>query len=214
MHGTDHLHVAVVWHGLAKYYGARRVWQQLEGELKHGEVLVVSGPNGCGKSTLLRLFCGLEAPSAGSIMYSWQQRQFTPVQMRPLLGFVAPDLMMYRELTALENMHFFATVQGYQATASVLQAQLNQVGLGERSHDRVATFSSGMVLRMKYAIALLGQPRVLLLDEPTAMFDAPGRAFVERMITQQRDHGITIIATNDQRELAWGDLILEATATP
>ncbi len=210
MNVTGSQTLRLTWHNLAKHYGARPVWQHLEGELSHGEVLVVSGPNGAGKSTLLRLLCGLETADAGSIIYEWRGQRWTPTQMRPFIGVVAPDIAVYRELTALENVHFFATARGQSVSSEQLHTQLAQVGLLERAHDQVAAFSSGMVLRLKYAVALIQQPTVLLLDEPTAMFDAAGRTLVEHIITAQRQRGITVIATNDARELAWGDLLLKA----
>lgn len=184
------------------------MWSHTSGVLTHGEVLVVVGPNGSGKSTLLRLLCGLEPLSAGVITYEWAGATWLPVTMRPYIGLVAPDVAVYRELTALENLRFFAAGRGLKPSEADLTAGLAQMGLAGREHDRVATFSSGMLLRLKYAVALVHRPPILLLDEPTAMLDAAGRSVVETVITTQRTRGITIIATNDPAEIDWGDFIL------
>ena len=93
-------------------YGARRVLAGLTLALRGGETLVVAGANGSGKSTLLRLLCGLQRPSAGQIVYTIAGRCYGPSEARDLVGWVAPDLQLYRELTALENLQFFAQVRG------------------------------------------------------------------------------------------------------
>ena len=211
MNRTD-AYVTLQWRGVGKRYGSRHVWRNLEGDLHHGDVLAVVGSNGSGKSTLLRLFCGLESPSAGNIRYRVDDATFSPLAMRPNIGVVAPDIALYRELSALEHVRFCATARGMTISDFALHEQLAFVGLQERGHERAAVYSSGMMLRLKYALALLHRPAVLLLDEPTAMFDDAGRDLVDQIIRQQQRHGITIIATNDQRDLAWASMILRTTS--
>ncbi|HEY1015594.1 MAG TPA: ABC transporter ATP-binding protein [Herpetosiphonaceae bacterium] len=198
------------WRNVAKTYGARAVWRQLEGSLGPGEALVVRGANGAGKSTLLRLFCGLERPTAGTITYTLGSQSLDPRHMRPHIGLVAPDVALYRELTALEHLEFFGALRaGRKLPAGQALEQLAEVGLAGRERDPVATYSSGMALRLKYALALLHRPAVLLLDEPTAMFDEHGRRLAEAVVAAQRERGICVIATNDEREFGWGDLVLQ-----
>jgi heme exporter protein A len=189
-------------------YGARRVLAGLTLALRGGETLVVAGANGSGKSTLLRLLCGLQRPSAGQIVYTIAGRCYGPSEARDLVGWVAPDLQLYRELTALENLQFFAQVRGLRRTAADLEALLEQIGLGGRGDDLLAAYSSGMAQRLRYAYALLHHPPVLLLDEPTVTLDERGAALVERVVAAQRERGITVIATNDPRELHFGDYVL------
>ena len=176
--------------------------------LRAGETLVVAGANGSGKSTLLRLLCGLQRPSAGEVIYQVGGRRLRPSEARHLIGWVAPDLQLYRELTALENLEFFAQVRGLRRTRAELEALLGEIGLPGRGDDLLAAYSSGMAQRLRYAYALLHQPPVLLLDEPTATLDERGAAVVERIVEAQRARGITVIATNDQRELRYGDYVL------
>jgi heme exporter protein A len=194
--------------GVAASYGARSVFVDVSVELERGEVLVVSGPNGSGKSTFLRLLAGLQRPDVGQISYQLGADAYEPRAATPLLGWVAPDLMLYRELSALENLRFFAAVRRLSPNDAQLEALLERVGLGGRGTDRLSAYSSGMAHRLRYAYALLHQPPVLLLDEPTVTLDERGAAMVDAVITAQRRQGIVVIATNDPRELRYGDLLL------
>jgi heme exporter protein A len=193
---------------LAADYGARRVFAGVSLALRGGETLVVAGHNGSGKSTLLRLLCGLQRPTAGRAIYHAGGRRYHPDEARHLVGWVAPDLQLYRELTALENLEFFARVRGLRRTRAALTALLEQVELGGRGDDLLAAYSSGMAQRLRYAYALLHAPPVLLLDEPTVTLDERGAALFERIVAGQRERGITVIATNDPRELRFGDYVL------
>jgi len=193
---------------VAAGYGARRVLAGVTLTLHGGETLVVAGANGSGKSTLLRMLCGLQRPTAGRITYSVAGRRYQPDAARDLVGWVAPDLQLYRELTALENLQFFAQVRGLRRSPIELEALLDQVGLGGRGGDLLVAYSSGMAQRLRYAYALLHGPAVLLLDEPTVTLDERGAALVERVVAAQRERGITVIATNDPREVRFGDYVL------
>ncbi|NJK82372.1 MAG: ABC transporter ATP-binding protein [Chloroflexaceae bacterium] len=194
--------------GIAASYGARTVLSDISLTLQSGEVLIINGPNGSGKSTLLRLLCGLQQPTSGTLFYAWQGRRYAPLAARHLIGWVAPDLALYRELSGHENLRFFASVRGLRCTAAELDAVLARVGLGGRGGDWVGAYSSGMVQRLRYAYALLHAPPVLLLDEPTITLDERGAAVVASLIHAQRALGITVIATNDPRELRFGDYVL------
>jgi heme exporter protein A len=194
-------------------YSSRIVIAQLSLQLEEGETLVVSGANGSGKSTLLRLLCGLQRLHNGEIIYEHKGVAYGPSQASHLIGWVSPDLALYRELTALENLRFFAQVRGLRPSDSELSALLDDVGLGGRDHDYVSSYSTGMQQRLRYAYALLHQPAVLLLDEPTVTLDERGSNTVARIIERQRKHGIVVIATNDPRELAWGDYVLTLGAS-
>ena len=197
---------------IAAGYGLRQVLAGLTLTLRGGETLVVAGANGSGKSTLLRLICGLQRPTAGTITYIVGDRRARPEEARDLVGWVAPDLQLYRELTALENLEFFAQVRGLRRTRAELEALLEGIGLGGRGDDLLAAYSSGMAQRLRYAYALLHRPPVLLLDEPTVTLDERGAALVEQVVAAQRERGITIIATNDPRELRFGDYVLRLGA--
>jgi len=189
-------------------YGARRVMANLTLRLERGKVMVVTGQNGSGKSSLLRVICGLQRPSTGHVRFFIGDHVLTPADMRQQMGWMAPDLMLYRELTGLENLRFFAEVRGLSLADDSLEALLDRVGLHGRGADIVATYSSGMTHRLRYAYALLHNPAVLLLDEPSVMLDERGHALLESVVAAQRAVGMTIIATNDPREQRFADVLV------
>jgi heme exporter protein A len=209
MSGQTQSSISLSLNAVSASYGARTVLRDVSLDLNQGDVLVISGPNGSGKSTLLRLLCGLQQPTAGLVRYQRGDSTYTPHEARHLIGWVAPDLTLYRELSGHENLRFFAAVRGQQCSSSELAELLARVGLGGRGDDRVASYSSGMVQRLRYAYALLHSPPVLLLDEPTVTLDERGAAVVARVVADQRRCGLTVIATNDPRELQFGDYVLE-----
>lgn len=196
-------------HDLAASYGARTVFSGVSLEICQGEVLVVSGANGSGKSTFLRLLAGLQPATAGSVMYSYAGKGWPPRDACALIGWVAPDLALYRELTARENLRFFAEVRRLRLSDAEIDALLEQLGLGGRGDDRLSAYSSGMAQRLRYAYALIHRPPVLLLDEPTVTLDVRGAEVVDQVIARQRQDGIVVVATNDPRELRYADLLLE-----
>ena len=189
-------------------YGRRRVIYDVSLRVSHGQVLVVTGRNGSGKSSLLRVICGLQPASMGHIWLHAADTRHAPLAMRHAIGWMAPDLMLYRELTGHENLRFFADVRGLNMPDDAIDALLVDVGLAGRGTDLVATYSSGMTHRLRYAYALLHQPALLLLDEPSVMLDQSGHDLLERVVARQRQRGITVIATNDPRETRFADITL------
>lgn len=198
-------------------FGTRRILRGITVDVASGQILTVTGPNGSGKSTLLKIVAGLLAPSEGTVTVTVDGQDRSPTERRRFLGYVSPDLTLYRELTAAENLQFFAELRGITLTRDDLIARLTQVGLRGRGRDLVGTYSSGMRQRLKYAFALLAQPPILLLDEPTANLDVSGMAIVEEIVAAQRSRpggGLTIVATNEPRELEWGDMTVRVDAEP
>jgi len=199
---------------VTKRFGARTVLRNVCATVGHGETLVVTGHNGSGKSTLLTLIAGLARPDGGSIAFRRNGAPVSPAERRRALGFVSPDLTLYHELTALENLEFFARVRGLAWTPGAGRDLLTRVGLDGRGRDAVGTFSSGMRVRLKYAAALQPAPALLLLDEPTVMLDVGGVEVVEQVIAEQRARGILVLATNDPRETRHADLTLDLGGGP
>jgi heme exporter protein A len=199
---------------LAIDYGARRVVSGVSLSLGRGETLVVAGSNGSGKSSLLRVLCGLQRPSRGRVRYRVGGELLGPHEARGQIGWLSPDLQLYRELTALENLRFFADVRGLALGDAELRERLAEVGLAGRGDDLLAAYSSGMAQRLRYAYALLHSPLVLLLDEPTVTFDERGAALFAAVVERQRARGILVIATNDPRELQYGDYVLRLGGAP
>ena len=128
---------------------------------------------------------------------------------RAVTGYLAPDLVLYDELTALENLDFFAGVRGLP-TGEASRELLARVGLGERADDPVGTFSTGLRQRAKFAFALQNDPAVLLLDEPSSNLDDAGRAVVAAAVEHVHGRGgIVVLASNDPAEFAYGTRDLE-----
>jgi len=195
--------------GLSKSFGSRHVFEGISETVEDGQCLVVTGPNGSGKSTLLRIIAGLIAPSAGEVRIWLDGQNLDRDQRRDVAGMVAPDVALYDELSALENLRFFAQVRGLPAGLPWLLELLDRMGLSGRESDLLGAYSSGMEQRMRYAFALLHRPPLLLLDEPTANLDASGAEAVAQVIAEQKREGVVVLATNDPRELAYGDKIVE-----
>ncbi len=200
----DHLEL----HGLGKRYGRLRVFRDIRAEAHSGQVLVLAGPNGSGKSTLLRIVAGLTRPTSGQVLFTRDGRPLPAEERRRLTGLVAVDVALYGELTAWENLSFFARVRGLRLAPEEGERWLEEVGLAGRGQDPVQTYSSGMRQRLKFACAMLHRPALLLLDEPGASLDEAGRDMVAGLIARQRRHGLVVLATNDPEEVAHGDVIV------
>lgn len=194
--------------GVSRRFGRRRVFEGLEAVVEHGQALVVTGPNGSGKSTLLLVIAGLLRPTRGRVVATVDGKPLLQEERRDWMGMVSPDLTLYPELTALENLRFFQTIRGQNPNDGELNALLERVGLRGRGRDRVGTFSSGMRQRLKYAFAVAHAPKLLLLDEPTANLDVSGVSMVEEMISDQRRRGVLVIATNEPEEVRHGEIVV------
>jgi heme exporter protein A len=193
---------------VGKAYGTHRVLGSVSAELQHGDALVVTGRNGAGKSTLLRIIAGLVRPSTGQVRYRLGDRTLDTQARRQHLGFVGPDVQVYRDLTAYEHLAFVARLHALLLDRAAMDQALGAVGLAGRGDLAVGGFSSGMRQRLRYALALLHQPPVLILDEPTTNLDAQGIAIVDDIVGAARERGIVILATNEQRDLHYGTLEL------
>ncbi|RMF56929.1 MAG: ABC transporter ATP-binding protein [Bacteroidetes bacterium] len=188
---------------LGHRYGRRILFRRLDLELRGGTILAVTGANGSGKSTLIRILAGLLTPSRGKVVLTLDGRS-VPVDERPFhVGLVAPYLNVYDAFSARENLAFVARARRLPDARRRIDAVLERVQLGGRGDDLVATYSSGMKQRVRFAVALLASPSLLLLDEPTSNLDAPGRAMVAQLIDEARREGrAVVVATNDPDEAA------------
>lgn len=193
---------------LSRYFEHRCVFEGLNFKLKKESILTVVGKNGSGKTTLLRILAGILSPSRGEVLYSLNGANLKGERLQKIISLVAPDLSLYDELTALENLEFLSKVQGFHFAEEELIDELGRVSLRNRAFDLVGCFSSGMKQRLKYVSALLKKPLVLLLDEPKANLDEEGVSFLEEVIRDQKGRGILIWATNSSEERKYGDQIL------
>lgn len=197
---------------VSKVFDERVVLRDISARVAAPGAWTILGPNGSGKSTLLRIIAGLLTPTQGEVLYLHNGERLSARQRRQAVGMVAPDIALYRPLTALENLRFTARARGMSVRDSDLLQWLERVGLRSRAHDPVAAFSTGMVQRLKLLTALLHRPPVLLLDEPGSNLDAAGMEFIRETVREQAKHGIVIIATNDSRELGYGEPLIQLGA--
>lgn len=189
--------------GVSKAFGRRVICRAVSLELATGESVAIVGANGSGKSTFVRMLAGLSRPDTGTIAYRLDGRDLRPESRSQYIGLVSPELALYEDLSAQENLRFAADVMGQTVTGNEIAALLEEFGLQGRGPDLVRTYSSGMKHRLKFAAALLKDPRLLLLDEPTVMLDDDGTARVWQALTRRRV--ALVIATNDSAEALRAD---------
>ena len=185
--------------GLTHRFGAR-VALEPQSFVLEGGIVAVTGPNGSGKSTLLRILAGLLRPSAGSVTVSWAGRDRSPAERRLRVGLVTPELSFYEALTLSENLSFAAEARGLADPRQAARRALERAGLADRTCDRVSALSSGLTQRARLAFASLGDPPLLLLDEPGSHLDDEARAGLESWIRTAASTGLVVVATNDERE--------------
>jgi heme exporter protein A len=187
-------------------FGRLLLFRRMSFELEGGASLAVTGANGSGKSTLLRILAGVLAPKAGTVTLSVDGAT-VPAEHHPLhVGLVAPYLNVYDDLTARENLEFLGRTRVLPQAGARIDAVLDRVGLAGRGDDLVSTYSSGMKQRVKYAAALLAEPPLLLLDEPSTNLDTVGVDMVERVMATQQERGrLLVVATNRADEAAAHD---------
>jgi heme exporter protein A len=185
---------AVVAMRLEKRYGLRPVLRDVTFELARGGALVVTGPNGAGKSTLLRLIAGLAAPSRGSLDIRIERRK---------IGFLGHEPLVYRELTALENLDLYGRLYRVPERRERLGMLLERFGLWEARHQRISSYSRGMTQRLALCRALLHEPDLVVLDEPHASLDDEGLALLDAELGTLSAAGATlVVATHDPARVA------------
>jgi ABC-type multidrug transport system ATPase subunit len=183
---------------VSRYYGRRRALSHVSLVCRRHEVLGLLGPNGAGKSTLLSILATLITPSAGEVRYGVHHARQAGAALRARLGLLAHDLHLYPELTARENLDFFARLYGLPDVPGRVGRALEQAGLEDRGDDLVTSFSRGMRQRLALERALLHEPRLLLLDEPfTGLDDTSAAALVARLRQLRADGRIIVVATHD-----------------
>lgn len=202
----DRIHLKVK--ELKKTFNRRLVFNNLNFEVESGEKIVITGKNGSGKSTLLKILSGVLTESSGSFEYLVNNQRIDREEIYKIVGLVSPYLVLYDEFTAFENLKLFSKIRNIKIDDDQINQILERVGLTERQNDLVRTYSSGMKQRIKYASAILHNPYVLLLDEPTSNLDIEGKSFVDDLIFNFRKDGIVLIATNESEDFKYGQRII------
>jgi heme exporter protein A len=177
---TGYPAVAVKLHGLTRYFGEREALSGVSLSLSRGQTLLVLGPNGAGKTTLLRILATLLRPHAGDVSVLGSELPRAAWGVRGRVGLLGHEALLYRELSARENLRFHARLHG--VGPGRVEELLGAVGMSRRADEPLRTLSRGMAQRVAIARAVLHDPELLLLDEPRANLDPAGAELVEPLI--------------------------------
>jgi ABC-type multidrug transport system ATPase subunit len=183
---------------VSRNFGRRRALNRVTLTAEAGTITALLGHNGAGKSTLLSIAATLLQPSSGRVVYGDVEASSAGAALRARLGLLGHDLYLYQELTAAENLRFFAQVYGLDHVERRVDAALERAGLTERRDDQVLGFSRGMRQRLALERALIHEPRLLLLDEPFTGLDEGARnALRDRLRVARAAGAILILTTHD-----------------
>lgn len=184
---------AIVVNDIRYAYGKVEAVRGIRFEVAPGEVLGFLGPNGAGKSTTIKILTGQLKPSSGSVRVLGSDVTRDGGAFRARIGVSFEEKNLYQDLSAVENLRFFARLFGLRRVDAM--ALLEQVGLASRANDRVSTYSKGMRQRLMMARALVNAPEVLFLDEPTDGLDPASSQTIRDLVRRQADAGVAVLLT-------------------
>lgn len=192
-----------------KRFGRKQVLRGVDLHVTQGEVRALLGANGAGKTTLMRIVSGLGKPDRGDVQLGGVSLRKAGHELRRYIGLVGHAPLLYDNLSAWENLAFFARLYDIEQPAPRMEALLHAVGLWHRRHDPVRTYSRGMVQRLAIARAILHDPPVLLLDEPDTGLDQGSADMLAGLIRQLgADNRAILLSThNFDRAAAWADSV-------
>jgi len=179
--------------GIEKRYGRKRVLTGIDMAVPVGGFALVTGPNGSGKTTLLRMLAGLAAPSRGDLVVDAD---------RSRVGYLAHESLVYRELTALENLDLYGRLYRVPERRERIGMLLERFGLWDARSERVSAYSRGMTQRLALCRVLLHEPELLVLDEPYSALDEDGAALLDRELDGLAGAHTLVVATHDPERLA------------
>lgn len=186
---------------LSKKYNRKPVFQDLE--LEHtGGVLGIAGANGSGKSTLMKCLAYLLRPSSGEVIWKQSGRSLSHHELRQVIGFAAPYINLYSELSIEENLRFLLEAGGEKVEVEYLLHILEKTQLLELKTQPFGRLSTGQQQRVKIAGALIRDPQILLLDEPGSNLDEKGHLLIKNIVEDANASGkLVVLASNDPNEL-------------
>jgi heme exporter protein A len=177
---------------LGRRFGEKRVLHRVDLHVPRGGFAVITGPNGSGKTTLLRLCAGLAIPTEGELKVDAERAE---------IGFLAHEPLVYRELTALENLELYGRLYHVAEHRERIGMLLERFGLWDARHDRVASYSRGMTQRLALCRVLLHDPQLLILDEPYTALDAQGADLLDQQLLELRDSRTFLVSTHDPQRV-------------
>jgi heme ABC exporter ATP-binding subunit CcmA len=183
---------------LVKEFGRKRVIGNVNMKIDSGEFVVILGPNGAGKTTLLRLISTLLRPSSGRILVDGNDVKDEGIEVRQKVGVLAHVPYLYEELSAIENLRFYAKMYGIGPADERIKDLLERVKLSHRMNDQVGTFSRGMKQRLAIARAIIQKPNHLFMDEPYTGLDLNGCSILSEMLRRfHRQKRTIVMVTHD-----------------
>jgi ABC-2 type transport system ATP-binding protein len=195
---------AIEVHALVKRFGDHTAVDRLDLSIRRGEFLSLLGPNGAGKSTTLRILTTLLPATEGSVVIGGYRVPQENDRVKPLLGLVPQEIALYDALTPRQNLRIFGRLYGLEGAplGQRIDALLGGVGLTEWADKRVCTFSGGMQRRVNIAVALVHEPEIIFLDEPTVGVDPRSREDIWTILRDLKARGKTIVLTTHYMEEA------------
>jgi heme exporter protein A len=178
---------------LGKTFGEKRVLRAVDLDVERGGFAVVTGPNGSGKTTLLRICAGLAIPTDGRLDVDAQRAQ---------IGYLGHEPLVYRELSALENLDLYGRLYHVVERRERIGMLLERYGLWDVRHDRVSSYSRGMTQRLALCRVLLHDPTLLVLDEPYTALDAQGAELLDAQLAELRGDRTFLLSTHDPDRVA------------
>ncbi len=194
---------------LVQYFGRRLIFENINFTLSAGSIVGISGPNGSGKSTLVKIIADLISPTKGKVIHKNSGGIITSELLHNHLGFVSPYLILYDEFTAEENLNHSANIRGIKFNKEKSDYLLSELNLYDRRADLVRGYSSGMKQRLKFIFALLHQPELIILDEPTSNLDNTGKDKVYRLIETEGKENLVIVASNEDSDISLCSQVIE-----
>ncbi len=203
--------------GLSKSFGQKMVVRNLDMQVAKGEIYGFLGPNGSGKTTFIRMLCGLLRPDSGSGVCLGYDIQKESHRIKPLVGYMSQRFSLYEDLTVRENLNFMARIYKVRNRKRSVEACIERIGIGAFRNQLAGNLSGGWKQRLSLAACILHEPKLLLLDEPTAGVDPGARRDFWDQVHELASEGITaLISTHymDEAErckrlayIAYGDLL-------
>jgi ABC-2 type transport system ATP-binding protein len=207
--------------GVTKKFGTRTVVNNIAMQVQHGEIYGFLGPNGSGKTTFLRMLCGLLTPDDGSGQCLGLDFRSESAEIKKQVGYMTQRFSFYEDLTIAENLDFIARLYGMSNRKAAVEKSLERLGMVERRRQLAGTLSGGWKQRLALAACLIHEPRLLLLDEPTAGVDPKARRDFWEEIHKLAAEGLTVLITTHYMDeasrchrlayIAYGNLLARGT---
>lgn len=185
---------------MTKRFGYKKALNQVNLTVKKGEFLALFGPNGAGKTTLIWILSSLMRPTSGEVVVAGCDARNEGEDLRRIIGVISHNTFLYDNLTAFENLKFYGRMYDVRSLKEKIEEVLELVGLKERMHERVQTFSRGMQQRLSIARAILHEPAILFLDEPYASLDQNGMETLKGILEGFREGRKTTVMTSHDLE--------------